>query len=584
MSRICAYSTCNDAYIAQCVVSLLSVRHWNAEVDLFVVARTGTLTACSRQLLQRHAIGLVELDLTREFHTEFSYPVECYYIFSGPEVFGSKGYDFSLYIDGDVYCNGEISLPWNRIEFFAGVSHGSIEKLLGNDLDQIRQRWSVGEIVEYRVQSGVVAFNNANLNKVNFLRTIVEIYDESIRLGIPRKGDDSLFSLFQLLNPQIQPVLLEDTYNLLIRKSSQFAQDDETVIRDTVFFHFTASSPKPWLRNQAFPSFTAKYFARKWMQRMFDYLSESELERYFPENRSELTDSHMRFYWWGDRNVGDLITPYFLEHVCGVKNSSSLRIDEDQMSISTGRVARWLKSFRRKFVNRSRPHLKPRYCISTGSVMRLCSPEAVVYGSGIRSKNQPIEPGLIKFARGPLTRAQILKCGGECPPVYGDPGLLLSRYYKPERRLPSTRLVIAPHFTEFEQIRDMYLGEDQVRVVDMGCGDLLHVIEQIATADRVVSSSLHGIVIANSYQVPVRWIQFSDKIQGDNTKFHDHFASIGRPNEMAINAIEFQRLEPDILFKSVYAYELNIDLNRIQDEMFFDSNGFRNSAYYAVDS
>jgi len=61
--------------------------------------------------------------------------------------------------------------------------------------------------------------------------------------------------------------------------------------------------------------------------------------------------------------------------------------------------------------------------------MRLCNSKALVYGSGIRDIQQNIKGGIIKCVRGPLTRKRLIEIGCNCPPVYGDPALLLPLYY-----------------------------------------------------------------------------------------------------------------------------------------------------------
>jgi hypothetical protein len=42
-----------------------------------------------------------------------------------------------------------------------------------------------------------------------------------------------------------------------------------------------------------------------------------------------------------------------------------------------------------------------------------------------------------------------------------------------------------------------------------------------------VSSSLHGIILAHAYGIPVAWTEFSTGLKGDGVKFLDHYASVG---------------------------------------------------------
>jgi hypothetical protein len=46
----------------------------------------------------------------------------------------------------------------------------------------------------------------------------------------------------------------------------------------------------------------------------------------------------------------------------------------------------------------------------------------------------------------------------------------------------------------------------------------------------IVSSSLHGLIIAHAYGREAAWLKFSDRPLGDDFKFRDYWASIGWPD------------------------------------------------------
>jgi hypothetical protein len=212
--------------------------------------------------------------------------------------------------------------------------------------------------------------------------------------------------------------------------------------------------------------------------------------------------------------------------------------------------------------------------------MRLCNKNTLVYGSGIRDRNQNIKNGIIKCVRGPITRQRLLELKCECPPIYGDPALLLKYYYQPKDKIIKYKLGIIPHCTEYTTIYEKYKEINDIVVIDLRTKDIEHIIDLICQCQCTVSSSLHGIIFSNAYDIPVRWIKFSNNITGDGTKFNDHFKAIGRNNEQCINALGFKFIPVDELIKQVLPYTIKIDLDYLKETMFFDENGIRKHVRY----
>ncbi len=46
--------------------------------------------------------------------------------------------------------------------------------------------------------------------------------------------------------------------------------------------------------------------------------------------------------------------------------------------------------------------------------------------------------------------------------------------------------------------------------------------------DEIISSSLHGIVIAEAYGIPCKWILYGNEIEGGEFKYQDYFLGTNR--------------------------------------------------------
>jgi len=193
-------------------------------------------------------------------------------------------------------------------------------------------------------------------------------------------------------------------------------------------------------------------------------------------------------------NFGDILTPFILNHY----------------------------GFRVNYVHWN--NIQQADVICVGSIARLAIANTIVLGSGIMSKGEQLcADAKWKWVRGPLTRNLVLKNGGYCPEIYGDAAMLLPKIW-PGARRTLYKIGIVPHYVDYELIKQKYPDEFIVNLVD---DNPKNVIKQITSCDCIISSSLHGIIAAHAYGIPAAWVKFSNKIKGDDSKFYDHYLSMG---------------------------------------------------------
>lgn len=166
---------------------------------------------------------------------------------------------------------------------------------------------------------------------------------------------------------------------------------------------------------------------------------------------------------------------------------------------------------------------------SIGSILGHTKPGWTVWGSGIISKNDAVANCDFLAVRGPQSRAYLLNLGYQVPEVYGDPALLLPNYYSPSVTKNYT-IGIIPHINDYKQINALYQSDAAITVIDLLTNDIETTTQRMLECEAIISSSLHGVIVAHAYGIPAVWIQFSDKVFGDGIKYQDYFESVGIPS------------------------------------------------------
>ena len=204
----------------------------------------------------------------------------------------------------------------------------------------------------------------------------------------------------------------------------------------------------------------------------------------------------------GERNLGDDLAPHILTYV-----------------------------LQRNSLTPEAPTKKDSHLYSVGSIILLGYQDAVVWGSGILTAPSTTRTFFhralfrkldIRAVRGPLTRNVLLELGHRCPEVYGDPGCLMPMIYKPEVEKTLDYLVI-PHYLSQKELEDDIPAQN---IVSMMTDDYRTVIDKICAAKKVISSSLHGIILAEAYGVPAIFLQHRPK--HFDFKYLDYYQSTGR--------------------------------------------------------
>lgn len=211
--------------------------------------------------------------------------------------------------------------------------------------------------------------------------------------------------------------------------------------------------------------------------------------------------SPCKSYWWGSSaahsvpNFGDALAPLLLDHFSGAETWWSPAAEAD--------------------------------VIVTGSILHHMPDnwEGVVLGAGSLYPDSKIPVHAdYRAVRGPLTHSLV---GTNVDLVLGDPGLLAGELVGQQSRTHAVGVI--PHWSD-KDLSGRHWGNGAI-LVDVAA-DPLEVIRRIASCKRIVTSSLHGVILADAFGIPrrveVAGLPRFAKEGGDH-KFRDHSAAIGLP-------------------------------------------------------
>lgn len=135
----------------------------------------------------------------------------------------------------------------------------------------------------------------------------------------------------------------------------------------------------------------------------------------------------------------------------------------------------------------------------------------------------------VASVRGEITKQRlekILNCKLDNTTT-GDGGLLAALLIekKVEKKY---EIGIIPHLREkglpvFDKIMD---ANDNTRIIDIA-GEPMQILEEIASCEYILSSSLHGLIVSDSFGIPNQRLVVSEKLVGDGYKFDDYYSSFG---------------------------------------------------------
>ena len=241
---------------------------------------------------------------------------------------------------------------------------------------------------------------------------------------------------------------------------------------------------------------------------------DSALAKYYrfrerKQRKSSLSNHKVNLYWWkGHINLGDYLSLVIYQWMCKNKN------------INTEKTLDCTKSL-----------------LALGSILTATAYDATVWGSGmlsidsiplffVKSTDRKLD---IRAVRGPITRQIVKSVGYDCPEIYGDPAILMPLIYTGKKGGKKHKVSLVSHYAKAET------KNINVNRINIETHDYEHFIDELLGSEKVISSSLHGIILAEVYGIPAVYL---NKNSGDDLKFWDWYMSTGRNNVRYAQTLE----------------------------------------------
>lgn len=227
----------------------------------------------------------------------------------------------------------------------------------------------------------------------------------------------------------------------------------------------------------------------------------------------------IKLYYARLNNMGDLLNEIILERVMGFK--------VERCSVLTGEMSA-IGSHLGMYTYHGNPLMRAQQLINGKK-----SPHVDVWGTGFINyddcKGHFFKRDMVFHAvRGELSRRAVERMTGKGLDILtGDAGILASHLFN-ERQEKRYSVGIIPHICDIDDPAVAALAQNYEDSVIINLRDEpIEVLRQIDRCEVILSSSLHGLIAADSFHIPNKHIVFSDRPKGDGFKFDDYYSGFG---------------------------------------------------------
>lgn len=214
----------------------------------------------------------------------------------------------------------------------------------------------------------------------------------------------------------------------------------------------------------------------------------------------------IRLFWWRDRvNFGDALNPEIVAAVAGRPVEwASLKTCN---LCAIGSVYGWLRTHSSRYMR-----------------------DVHIWGSGLMRPSESV--GTTDYLHHHLVRGPLTAIAAEDDTIpTGDPGLLAADVFGIRQTPGATGIGVVPHRSQWDDraLIEHISARPDIRLIDLRTEDCKAVVEAIAHCEMIFTSSLHGLIVADSLGIPNYYMERNNfGSPAHYFKFYDYSLSVGR--------------------------------------------------------
>jgi pyruvyltransferase len=173
-------------------------------------------------------------------------------------------------------------------------------------------------------------------------------------------------------------------------------------------------------------------------------------------------------------------------------------------------------------------------------------------------KERFTRPVIVKGVRGNATKSRIEEMGYDLSNAsMGDPALLLSRIINVKKSVKKYHVGLITHYSDKGNriIHELIRKIPNALIIDI-THNPLDIIRSILECEIILSSAMHGLIVADAFNIPNIHITIDNKLTGGSYKFEDYY-SVYNISHKTIKRGELERLNKNKLEFIIEDYKIS---------------------------